>query len=130
MQAVFVKNSWGQNHMFEKMFHGFMDECTLREKPAITMNLNEFITAINSERLSNPEIRQALLEKGFFGMVTPEIVKQLKPGTFGRFGKLTLEGEIDIFRDLKKVGLSKNAKIKDYMTHAVQFIRSTSIARK
>ena len=104
-------------------------ETSFMEKPALAMDLEDFVNALNAERNVNQEIGQALLEKGLFGEVTPEVVRQLKSATFSSAGTLTLEGLVDILRDLKRAGLSRHATIRGYMAHAVQSIRSAKIAQ-
>jgi len=99
------------------------------EKPALTMNLDDFVNALNAEREVNLEIEQALLEKGIFGEVTHSVARQLKSATFSSVGTLTIDGFSDIFRDLKIAGLSKHATIKGYMEHAVDCIRRASVAQ-
>lgn len=97
------------------------------EKPALAMDLEDFVKALNAARAANQEVEQALLEKGIFGEVTPSVVRQLKSTSFSSAGTLTLDGLVDVFNDLKKAGLPRYATIKNYMTHAVQCIRSASL---
>ena len=103
-------------------------ENSFLQKPALAMDLEDFVTALNAERLVNPEIEQALLEKGVFGAVTPTVARKLKSSAFSSVGTLTLDGLVDIFKDLKRAGLPRYATIQVYMTHAVQSIRNSSVA--
>lgn len=106
-----------------------MFETSFMEKPALAMDIEDFVNALNAEKLLNQEIEQALLEKNIFGEVTPNVARQLKSTTFSSTGSLTIEGIGEIFRDLKKAGLSRHATIKAYMANAVQYIRSARVAQ-
>jgi len=95
------------------------------EKPALAMDIKDFVNGLNIARLNREEIAQALEEKGFDGEITDAIVRKLKSKTFSSVGTLTAEGLMDIFIDLKSAGLSRHATIRNYMSCAAQTIRKT-----
>lgn len=103
-------------------------EVSFMEKPALAMNIDDFVNGLNAEIVKNKEIAKALVEKGINGEVTPTIVHQLKAKTFNSVGTLTIEGLMDIFQDLKSAGLSRHATVRGYMSCIAQTIRGTIVA--
>lgn len=103
-------------------------EAVFMDKPALAMNIEDFVNGLNLERIKNKEVSQMLHEKGINGEITILEAQRLKSKTFNSVGTLTIEGLIDIFYDLKKAGLSKHATVRAYMRNAVKLINNTLIA--
>ena len=103
-------------------------EVSFLEKPALAMNIDDFANGLNVARTKNKKIIRMLMEKGIQGEITPKSVRKIKPKTFSSVGTLTLDGLMDIFRDLKNVGLSKHATVSGYMSRIENTIKSSSVA--
>ncbi len=104
-----------------------MLEVSFLEKPALAMNIDDFVNGLNIARLSRQEIAQALIEKGIEGEITDATVRCLKSATFNSVGTLTIEGLMDIFQDLKNAGLSRHATIRGYMICAAKTIKNSHV---
>lgn len=100
-------------------------EISFMEKPALAMNIEDFVNGLNAERLRNKEVIRKLLEKGIYGEVTSAEVRRLKSKTFNSVGTLTVDGLMDIFFDLKRAGLSRHATIRGYMSCVSQAINDS-----
>jgi len=89
------------------------------EKPALVMNIDDFAQGLNFERGHSRAVARYLLTRGVRGEITSQIVHKMKAGTFNNIGTLTVEGLVNIFEDLKSVGLPKHTSVKVYMKNCI-----------
>lgn len=91
-------------------------ETSFLEKPALVMNVYDFAKGLNFIRSKYVTVDEILAKKGLVGEVTPQMIYNVKAGTFNQSGTLTIKGMIRIFEELRSAGLPNHTTIKRYMS--------------